>query len=195
MPVAKSLRYKEFLALLRRRLPEKKVSHSIFVSEYLSSFAEKEGLDHDEAVTAGLMHDLCRTMSNHEMLQKAREYRLPIGELQLEKPVLLHGPVAAEELRREHGVREDNIYEAIYWHTTGRPQLGKLGQALYLADFAEPTRAYAEAAQTRELLRKQGFSEAMLFAADAKLHYVKKKNADNPDGHAFYLWLRQVYGS
>lgn len=193
MPVAKNPRSKEFLRVLRQRLPDKKVSHSIFVAEYLSSFAPDLGIDHDAAVTAGLLHDLCRTMSNEELLTKARYYGIPLGELQLERPVLLHGPVAAEEVRNELAVDDESVYEAIYWHTTGRPKLGKLGQALYLADFAEPTRVYPEAAETRDLLRKEGFEAAMLFAAHAKLHYVKKKNAINPDGLAFYLWLQQEY--
>ncbi|MBI3117301.1 MAG: bis(5'-nucleosyl)-tetraphosphatase (symmetrical) YqeK [Candidatus Hydrogenedentes bacterium] len=193
MPVVKDPRSTEFLRLLRERLPEKRVSHSIFVAEYLSSFARQIGLDHDQAVAAGLLHDLCRTLSNDEMLQRAQEYDLPVGPRQLAKPVLLHGPVAAEEVRRELGIDDEGIYEAIYWHTTGRPELGKLGQALYLADFAEPTRPYAEAAQTRDMLRKVGFKDAMLFATHAKLHYVRKKNADNPEGHAFYLWLQQEY--
>lgn len=193
MPVAKMPRYKEFLALLRKRLPEKKVSHSVFVAEYLSSFAPKLGLDHNAAVTAGLLHDLCRALDDAEMLKKAREYHLNIGDLQLERPVLLHGPVAAEELRNEHMVENEDVYEAVYWHTTGRPGLGRLGQALYLADFAEPTRAYPEAAQVRDLLRKQSFEAAMLFAAQAKLEYVKQKNVENPDGYAFCLWLRREY--
>jgi len=193
MPIAKDPRYKEYLQLLRARLPEKKVSHCVFVAEYLCSFAPGLGLDHSEAVAAGLLHDLCRAMPHDELLAKARGYRLPIGELQLERPILLHGPVAAEEVRREHGIGGEPVHEAIYWHTTGRPKLGKLGQALILADFAEPTRPYAEAAQTREMLRKQGFEAALLFAVHAKLHYVKQKNALNPDGKAFYLWLEQEY--
>lgn len=193
MPIAKDPRYKEYLHLLRARLPEKKVSHCIFVAEYLSSFAPGLGMDHGEAVAAGLLHDLCRAVPGEELLQKARAYRLPLGELQLERPLLLHGPVAAEELRREHDVRAEPVYEAIYWHTTGRPGLGRLGQALILADFAEPTRPYPEAAQAREMLRKRGFEAALLYAVHAKLDYVRRKHAADPDGPAFYLWLEQEY--
>jgi predicted HD superfamily hydrolase involved in NAD metabolism len=193
VPVAKTPRYKEFLQHLRQRLPEKKVSHSIFVAEYFSSFADLIGVDHDAAATAGLLHDCCRLLGPDALVEKAREYNLPMDEFQRERPVLLHGPVGAEYCRRELGVEDEDVYEAIYWHTTGRPQLGMLGQGLYLADFAEPMRPYPEAAQTRELMRKHDFGAALLYAADAKNGFAQQKGSENADALAFQLWLRKQY--
>ena len=72
VPIAKMPRYKEFHHLLRDRLPEAKVSHCVFVAEYAASLAKTAGVDHDDAVTAGLLHDLCRTMPGDELLRQAR---------------------------------------------------------------------------------------------------------------------------
>lgn len=55
---------------------------------------------------------------------------------------LLHGPAAAERLRRE-GVDDEELLMAIAWHTLGHPQLHRLGRALYLADYLEPGRKWA----------------------------------------------------
>ena len=103
MPVAKAERSREFLARIRRSLGEKRVMHSVFVAEYFSSFAERAGLDHDEAVAAGLLHDLARGMEKEELLAEARARRIPMGEAQLAKPLLLHGPVA--EVQKVLGAR------------------------------------------------------------------------------------------
>lgn len=191
MPIASMPRCKEFLQVLRTRLSEKKVTHCIFVAEYLASFSAAIGVDHDLAVSAGLLHDLCRQMGGESLILRAREYRLPLSEEQCAKPVLLHGPVAAEECRRELGITDEAHYEAIYWHTTGRPGLGPLGQGLYLADFAEPGRQYPEAAQVRERLRKHGFHEALRLCAETKLAFGAKKGAQHPDAFGFYHWLQK----
>jgi nicotinate-nucleotide adenylyltransferase len=180
---------KEYLLCLRERLSDEKVSHCVFTAEYLSSFAGNLGISHDEAVTAGLLHDFCRDLNKEEMLQQARAYRIPISESQMEKPSLLHGPVSAEMCRREFGI-SDVVYEAIYWHTTGRPGLEILGQALYVADFAEPTRKFPEAAEARAYLRKQGFEEALFYVAEMKIVFCQDKKVVDPNTQAFLLWLK-----
>lgn len=188
--MARAARAKEYLARLHQVLPEKKASHCIFVAEYFASFAEGIGLDHDDAVAAGLLHDFCRCVPKEELVQRARLLRLPVSEVQLERPVLLHGPVAAEECRAEFGI-SDEVYEAIYWHTTGRPGLGRMGQGLCVADFAEPTRKYPEAGEARDLLRKTGFDAALRYVAEKKVVFCRAKDVTDPNTEAFLIWLRR----
>ena len=191
MPIAEMPRYKEFHHLIRERLPEEKVSHCIFVAEYAASIAPKIGVDHDDAVTAGMLHDLCRTVPGEDLLKKARRYGLHPSDAALEVPLLLHGPVAAEECRRDHNVPSEAIYEAIYWHTTGRPDLDRLGQLLFFSDFAEPTRRFPEAAQARALVRDKGFDAALLFVAEKKLAFQESKTVVDPNLQAFLWWLEK----
>jgi len=186
-------RFKEFHFLLRDRLPEEKVSHCVFVAEYAASLAERVGVDHDEAVTAGLLHDLCRTEPGEDLLRRARGYGLPLSEAALEVPLLLHGPVAAEECKRDLNIASPSVYEAIYWHTTGRPDLDRLGQLLFLADFSEPTRRFPEAAQARALVRGEGFEAALHFVAEKKLVFQQAKAVVDPSLQAFQWWLQKAY--
>ena len=37
---------------------------------------------------------------------------------------------------------DDDIYNAILWHTTGKPDMTVLEKVIYLADFIEPTRDF-----------------------------------------------------
>lgn len=193
MPIVRMRRYKEFLQLLREQLPEDKVSHSIFVAEYAASMAVKAGVSHDEVVTAGMLHDLCRAQSGEVLLARARGYGLDIGEAALQVPMLLHGPVAAEECREELGIEDEDIYNAIFWHTTGRPGLGRTGQLIYLADFSEPTRKFPEAARARALAREEGFEAALRYAARAKFEFLQSKEAVDPMAEDFLLWVEREY--
>jgi len=193
MPIADCPRAKTYLKELRDRLPGPRVTHSIFTAEYLSSLSGTLCLDHDEAVTAGLLHDYCRDLQRETFLEEARRRRMPISESQLEKPALLHGPLAAELCREQFDIT-DTVYEAIYWHTTGRPGLGRLGQALYVADFAEPGRKFQEAAEARQILRKQGFDAALRYVAAMKVHFNRNKPVIDPNTEIFLLWLQKTTG-
>jgi len=189
-------RAKEFLQLLRSRVSDKRASHCIFTAEFLSSFAEKAGIPHDKAVTAGLLHDLWKDADGNLLLDKAHEFGIEITELHRKKPSLLHGPVAAEDARRNLGIKDDDIYEAIRWHATGRPGLCVLGQALYLADFSEPLRAFPEAKEGRELLRVEGFLRALKYVARAKIDHIRNKaQIVDPISEAFCEWLEATYPS
>lgn len=193
MPLARLPRYKEFLQILRERLPDEKVSHCIFVAEYAASLATKAGVAHDDIVTAALLHDLCRTEEPENLLARARGYGIDISESAMEFPMLLHGPVAAEECRDELGVFEEDIYEAIYWHTTGRTGLGRTGQLLFLADFSEPTRKFPEAAEARALAREEGFEVAIRYVARTKLYFQQAHEVIDPNLEDFHLWLEKEY--
>jgi HD superfamily phosphohydrolase YqeK len=53
-----------------------------------------------------------------------------------------HGPAAAEQLIAE-GVDDQELLDAIRYHSLGNSGLGALGRYLYLADYLEPGRPYA----------------------------------------------------
>lgn len=57
---------------------------------------------------------------------------------------VLHGPAAAARLEGEGEARGD-VLEAIRWHTLGNPDWGMTGRALFMADYLEPGRPFAQA--------------------------------------------------
>ncbi len=183
-------RYGEFVGLLQERLSKKKTQHCLSVAQFLGSFAPQLGIAEEQALTTGVLHDLCRGLKGDEMLRRARAYGVPITEVEEAKPNLLHGPVAAEECRQVLGVSDPEIYEAIYWHTTAKPGLCRLGQALYLADFSEPWRNYPEAERTRALLEEKGFDAALLYVAKMKMVFLERKKVVAPISAEFHRWLR-----
>ena len=84
------------------------------------------------AATAHL-HDALRDAD-----PEALRARVPPALSTLPGP-LLHGPAAAEALRID-GVDDGELLFAVTYHTLGHPGLGRLGRALYAADFLEPGR-------------------------------------------------------
>jgi nicotinate-nucleotide adenylyltransferase len=179
----------EFLALLRERLPDKTFRHSVSVARTMLEVADEAGITAEQAVTAGLLHDLCKPLKGDDIVERAKAYGITDY---LDTPTLLHGPVAAEECRRKLGITDEEVIDAIRWHTTGRAKWGRVGQALFYSDFSEPRRPHRQAAEARAIFHEKGFDAALRYVVEQKFHYVKTRFAPDPHAQAFEEWVRST---
>jgi len=184
-------RQDEFFALLRdRRLSDKRMAHVLGVAETIVRIARRERLNMEKAVAAALLHDACREYDNETMLGRAAAFGISISPAQQEKPMLLHGPVAAEEGKHHLGIDDPEIYEAVYWHTTGKPDMGPIARALYLADYAEPGRTHADAATAWSIYENDGLAAALRFVAENKAAHAARKRVSDPASQRYADSLR-----
>lgn len=135
----------------RERLSDKRYEHTLRVAETAGRLAGLHGLDPAKARLAGLLHDAAREVGKEELLRVAGEEDLLVSDLERERPILLHGPVAAELSRQDLGIEDDDILDAVRAHTTGEPGMGPLALALYVADKIEPDRDQPGVEALREL--------------------------------------------
>jgi len=119
-------------------LPVGLQDHIYRVKDIALKLAEQYGLDKERAGLGMLAHDIARAMAGPELFRRAAEFGLTINLLERQVPVLLHGPVGAELLRREDRLDDLSIYRAVYWHTTAHPALDDLGKLVFLADKLDP---------------------------------------------------------
>src|SRR5215210_2086356 len=111
-------------AFARSKLSEGRFAHTLRVADTAADLARVHDLDEDRARLSALIHDAARETEPEEFLRLAREWNLPVGDPERQSPKLLHGPVAAELARRELGVEDEEILEAVRAHTTGKPGMG-----------------------------------------------------------------------
>lgn len=186
--VLESPEARALLAAIEERLPGKTLRHVRSVTETMAGFSEGLGIRTEQVLAAGLLHDYCKPLKPHELLAEADRLELRIRDEHRDAPALLHGPVAAEVCRRRFGI-DDDVYEAIAWHTTGLPGLGRVGLALYVADYAEPLRNRPESLEAHRILERDGFLPALRYVAGSKLRYVRSKAAMDPISDAFAAWV------
>lgn len=119
-----------------RRLPPELAEHCQRVEQIARQLAQRHGQNADAIGIAALAHDATKHFSGLENLLRMEEYDLPpVTELERRHPAILHGPVGAELLKREDGLTDPILYQAIYWHTTGNPDGGDtVGHIIFLAD-------------------------------------------------------------
>ena len=135
----------------RERLSDKRYEHTLRVAETAEHLAGLHGLDAKKARLAGLLHDAAREVGKEELLRVAGDEDLLVSDLERERPILLHGPVAAKLSREDLGVEDGEVLDAVRAHTTGEPGMGPLALALYVADKIEPDRDQPGVEALREL--------------------------------------------
>ncbi|MCL7981827.1 MAG: HD domain-containing protein [marine benthic group bacterium] len=123
--------------------PERR-EHSARVAELMAVWSRDIGLPAEDRVrwvAAGHLHDALKD-APVEALRSLAGPDWP--------DPLLHAPACAVRLEMD-GVRDEELLLAIAHHSTGHPDLGALGECLYMADFLEPGRGYMT--QERKELR------------------------------------------
>ena len=131
-------------------IPERRAAHCRRVGDTAAGFAPRWPVAPDKVRLAGLLHDFCRDWSDARIMAAAKLQGLEPSPLELANPAkLLHGPVAAGELA-DRDLPSD-VLEAISIHTCGGAGMSPLARCVYLADFCEPGREYADATAVREL--------------------------------------------
>jgi predicted HD superfamily hydrolase involved in NAD metabolism len=169
-------------ALARERLSEKRYDHTLRVADTAEHLARVHGLD---------LHDAVRETGPDEFLRLAGEWNLPVGEIEKESPKLLHGPVAAEFSRRELGVEDEEVLDAIRAHTTGRPGMGPLALVLYIADKIEPARDYPSVGRLRELSERNLRATTTEALRRAISYNEKRGKRTHPSSRATLEWLEK----
>ena len=122
-------------------LKAKRCAHVLGTAATAVKLAEKYGADAHRAEVAGLLHDCTKKLSMAEQLALCERYGIVLDELEKKALKLLHAKTGAALARDVFGV-DDEIYNVILWHTTGRPGMTVLEKVIYLADFIEPTRDF-----------------------------------------------------
>lgn len=121
------------------RVNDKRRAHIARVTALLDRWASELGLPPDEARAwhdAGRWHDALRDADESVLRPLVDDAVMPAG--------LLHGPAAARRLR-EDGEHRQEVLDAVRWHTVGHPDWGRLGRALFMADYLEPGRNFMRA--------------------------------------------------
>ncbi len=159
------------------------------VSALLGEWANVRGEAPEEVMrwmAAGHLHDALRDEDQEVLREKlAPPFRGLPGKV-------LHGPGVARRLREE-GVEDEELLHAIAFHTLGSPAFGRLGMALYAADFLEPGRILREEWRSELRRRAPGELEGVIREVlSARIRYlVREMRPLHPETVAFWNRLSE----
>jgi predicted HD superfamily hydrolase involved in NAD metabolism len=171
----------EIIQWLKARLDPDLYRHSIATQEMAADLADIYSVNSHKATIAGLLHDCAKGLSHEELLLNANRHNIPLDEIRMMQPGLLHAPVGAKIAQEELGITDSEILHAIEVHNTGSAGMSRLDKVLYLADAAEPNRTYPGVEQIRKLAFSGNLDDALLGTMDMKIcHVIERRRMLHP---------------
>lgn len=160
--------------LVARRVSKKRLGHILRVETLAVRLARFWGVSEEKVSIASLLHDIARDEPESSLLELVEDTDDPLAHEMAETSatVVLHAPVGALIARRDFGVEDPEILQAIAQHTTGAPHMDRLAMIVFLADYCEPGRQFAGVEEVRSLLFSS-LEVAMLCALAQTLTYLR----------------------
>ena len=144
----------KMLSRLKSKINDRRLEHSLGVEYTAACMAMVYGADIEKARIAGLLHDYAKCLPTKEKLEKARKHKLAISKFEESNPDMLHGKLGAYYAKARYEVDDDEILDAITYHTTGRPNMTLLDKIIFVADYIEPNR---KELKDMDIIRREAF--------------------------------------
>ena len=124
---------------LRTMISYKRYCHSLEVAKLSRKIAINNNYNENKAFLAGLLHDCSKCLSKSiELEMMNNEFKIYINESHF----IFHQFTGSIIAKNEFNITDEEILNAIKWHTTGCTNMSVLAKIIYSADKIEPTRGY-----------------------------------------------------
>lgn len=131
-------------------LNPKRVEHVRSTELEAVRLATRWGCDQEDAAEAAILHDITKKLNMEEQLLLCEKYGIIADGIEMTEVKLFHAKTGAALSRDLFGIN-DAVYDAILWHTTGKPDMSLLEKIIYLADYIEPCRTFEGVNEMRRL--------------------------------------------
>jgi predicted HD superfamily hydrolase involved in NAD metabolism len=178
----------EALKIVAEQITEHRYIHTIGVMETAIHLAHLYGEDPMKAEIAAIFHDYAKFRPKEEMKQIIEEQKMP-SQLLEHNSELWHAPVGAYLVEKEVGINDQDVLNAIKYHTSGRPNMTLLEKIIYVADYIEPGRHFPGVEEVRELAQTNLEQALIKSLQNTMMFLLKKKQAIYPDTIQTYNFL------
>lgn len=157
---------------VKNRLSAKRFNHVLGVEKMCVALAEKYGADVKKARIAALLHDYMKE-TNVKVLEKICE-SVPEVKGYENLSEILHGFAGGIEAEKEFGIADEDILNAVRYHTIGREGMSTLEKIVYIGDAIEEGRDYPCVNEIREETFKN-LDDGIILEVSRKIDYLKEK--------------------
>ena len=177
---------------LVKALDSKRYEHTQGVAYTSAALAMRYGEDIQKAELAGLLHDCAKCLDNDKKIQICKKHNIEISEAEQHNPFLLHAKVGGFLAQSKYKVEDEEIIDAVLYHTTGRPGMSLLEKIVYIADYIEPGRNHAPNLDEIRRLCYQDLDEALLkILEDILVHLKESKKEIDPMTQMTYEFYKR----
>ncbi|TYR82342.1 HD domain-containing protein [Priestia megaterium] len=164
----------EALSIVKEHLTERRYIHTVGVMETAIELAKRFGVDEKKAELAAIFHDYAKFRPKEEMKRIIIKEQMA-EDLLTYNTELWHAPVGAYLVEREIGIKDQDVLNAIKYHTSGRVNMTMLDKVIYVADYIEPGRKFPGVDDVRTLA-KEDLDAALIQALKNTISFLMKQN-------------------
>ncbi|MDE6614909.1 MAG: bis(5'-nucleosyl)-tetraphosphatase (symmetrical) YqeK, partial [Clostridia bacterium] len=165
-------KYADLIAKLKSNIPQNTFEHCLRTASYAINlnYSLDLGLDYDKVLLAGVLHDCAKVLCHipHDTSEvPADSVGTPVE----------HQFLGAVVARKEYGIDDEEVLEAIKYHTTGKCGMTDLQKLIFSSDMLELGRRYDEVDGLRESMKKSldcGYKACAL----AQYEFLLQKGGD-----------------
>ncbi len=157
---------------LKKEMDDSRFEHTLGVMYTCAALAMRYEYDLEKAMLAGLLHDCAKCMPNAKKLKMAEKHHLEISSLERKNPFMLHAKLGAFLAKKKYDIEDEEILNAIRWHTTGRPDMTLLDKIVYVSDYIEPRRDKAPNLPKIRQLAFMDLDQALIKILEDALGYL-----------------------
>ena len=162
----------KFYDYINKTLPIKRKIHTLGVILTAKSLAKKLNVNEEKVEIASLLHDIAK----YEEVEKYEDI-LPNN---CPRDVA-HQFIGEYILKTKLGVTDNDILNAVKYHTTGRGNMSTIEKIVYVADLIEPSRQYKMVSYLREVINRD-FESGFKICVKEVLDFLKECG-----GEIYYL--------
>ncbi len=157
---------------IKEKLSEKRFKHCENVAKEAVKLAKIYGADEKKAYLAGYAHDAAKELTLEQMNELT--LHLDLDDHIRSSKALLHALAGACWLKKTFNIDED-VYNACFYHTMGRPDMSLLEKVVFVADFIEPGRNFEGIDEIRSLAYKD-IDVSIVKEIDSTLEFLMRNN-------------------
>lgn len=169
--------YKDYL---KENLSKKRYTHSINVSKTAVELAKEFDGDKDKCYVAGLLHDISKEIDDEKQLCYVNNSKRDVSEIEKNAPPLYHAIAGAEQTKELFEIDDEEILDAIRYHTVARENMSKTEKIIYLSDLVSEDRDYKDVKKMRKLAYSD-LDKAMLEALKFSIEDSVQKGNTIPE--------------
>lgn len=179
---------------LKENLSKGRYEHTLRVVKVCEKLAMTYEADLIKTEIAALLHDSAKFNAQERTFKLAKELNLLDDEIYFYNKSIIHGPLAAKLAKDKYSIEDEDILNAIRYHTTGRKNMSLLEKIIFMGDFIEPSRNFSGIDKIRDLAFID-LDKSLLLALNTNLKFLLKKDRliskDTVEARN-YLMIRQI---
>ena len=162
---------------INKELPEKRKIHTAGVILTALRLAKKMGVSEEKVETTALLHDVAKYKNASDFLDFKIDASIP--------KAIEHQFLGAHIAKTVLNIEDEEILDAIRYHSTGKKDMSLLSKIIYVADLIEPNRKYEGVEILRQKIDKD-FESGFAFCTQEVLKFLEK------NGEPIYYLANEV---